>query len=461
MRNSTVFALGMAAIMAMPASASKVSPLEMMKHVKVRLNVNAGNAADKSEMRMTPRNDAGEKMKMSELAGKMKPGKTSTFGWDGNEWLPEDTYTYVYDRNGNVVAENAVDAEGFCSRTVSEYDSNDMVTLKMTTVSEDGTDFENSSKNKYEYDPILTKVITDREEWLWMANKGEWLQNGNNYRRIITRDEEVNITSSVIAVLFQGIYDPTQKVEVTYGEDGKACEISEQILNFNYETYEYYWEQGVKITDIVWERTDGQIYNVDDLFIGNNRIGSARYIDPDDMDMNVTVEYADDSEAYTATMSMTMDGMSVTGISEYTPLENGGYIGEGTTYFMDIEMYSSHEEYRYDEWGLMTLSLESETEDGYSYGQKSVGEVEYDAEGKPETYTVSQVYFDEEAGEEEMEYVIRAEYSDYVDVTDGSGVSSAGISEDAEKYYDLNGMPLSAPEKGRIVVTESGEKRVM
>ena len=445
MRNFTVLALGLAVAMGVPAAASTVSPLKMMNDVKARLT--AGKKV--KEPRRSPRKNVGEIMKVSELAGYMKPGMTKTYGWDGEDWMPEDTYTYVYDTKGNVTLENAVDAEGGCSRTVSEYDSNDMLKFKMTTVSEDGVDFRNSSKSEFEYDPILTKVITDRAEWIW--GDAEW-QPGNCYKRIITRDAEGNITSSVIAVLFQGIYDPTQRVEVVYGEDGKAAEISEQILTFDYDTYEYVWEQGVKISDIVWERTDGQIYDPEDIFMGNNRIGSARYEDPDGMDMNVTVEYAEGSEAYTATMAMTMDGMSVTATSEYIPLENGGYIGIGTTYFMGEEMYSSREEYRYDDWGLMTLSLESATEEGFTYGERTTGEVEYDSEGKPEVYTVSATYFDTEMEEEETEYVIRAEYSDYVDVTAGSGVSSVIAPEDSGWYYDLNGVRVSSPEKGRIVV---------
>lgn len=440
--------LGLAAVMAMPAAASKSSPLQMMKDVKARLT--AGKEG--KEMRKAPRKNAGEIRKMSEAARTIKPGMTRTYGWDGEDWMPEDTYTYVYDANGNVLTENAVDAEDFRSRTVNEYDSNGMLKFKMTTVSEDGSAFVNDSKSSFEYDPILTKVITDREEWLWEETEGEWQQTGNNYKRIITRDEYGNITSSVIAVFYLDIYDPTQKVEVTYGEDGKATEISEQLLDFDYSTLEYYWEQGVKITDIVWERTDGQIYNVDDLFIGNNRIGSAHYVDPDDLDMNVTVEYAEDSEAYTAMMTMTMDGMSVTAISKFTPLENDGYIGEGTTYYMDEVMFSSREEVRYDDWGLATLALESETEEGVTYGESTIGDVEYDEEGRPAVYTVSHTYFEDEY--EETEYVIRAEYSDYVDVTAGSGVSSVINTEEAGKYYDLNGVRISAPEKGRIVVKD-------
>lgn len=451
-----MFALGLAAMIAVPSGASTVSPLKMMKDVKMRLKaVNEGVGMRRTPRRNTKEDNSKEAMRISELARRMKPGTTKTFGWDGRDWMPDDTYTYAYDPEGHVTVENAEDVEGFLSRTVNEYDSNGMLKFKMTTVSEDGVVFENYSKSEFEYDPILTKVITERGEWLWM--EGEWQQVANNYKRIITRDDQGNITSCVIAVLFQGIYDPTMRLEVTYGPDGKAVEISEKSLSFNYDTYEYYWEQGTVISDIVWERTDGQIYDIEDIFMGNNRIGSAHYLDPDGLDMNVTVEYADDSEAYTATMSMTMDGMSVTATSEYIPLENDGYIGTGTTYFMGEEMYSSREEYRYDDWGLMTLSMESETEEGFTYGKRTIGEVEYDTEGKPTVYTISETFFDTELEEEETEYVIRAEYSDYIDVT--AGVSSVGIHEAHERWYDLNGMPVAAPEKGRIVVKE-GKKRI-
>ena len=446
----------MALLTVAPMSAEKVSPLRMMKEYGLR--VKSQGLRVRGEGSRVKDEESSVKEKVARMASphKMTPGVTKTFGWDGEQWMPEDTYSYTYDGKGNVTVENAENADGGYVRTVSEYDSNDMLTFKETKVSDNGTVYENNSKTSMAYDPILTKVITDREEWKWIDD--EWQQNGNNYRRIITRDGYGNITSSVIAVLFQGIYDPTQRVDVVYGEDGKACEISEQILNFNYDTYEYYWEQGVKISDIVWERTDGQIYNVDDLFIGNNRIGSARYVDPDGLDMNVTAEYADDSDAYTATMSMTMDDMTVTATSEYIPLENDGYIGIGTTYFMGEVMYSSREEVRYDDWGLMTLEYEEETEDDMTYYQKTVGDVEYDEEGRPEVYTISEAYVDEDTGKEMQEYVIRAEYSDYVDVT--NRVSSVENVPASEKRYDLNGLPVSTPEKGRIIVTESGEKRV-
>lgn len=462
MRNSTVLALGMAFAMAMPLVAQPNSPMKLMNDAKKKVfgmtsgvNVESPKAGAK-QIGNDNRKQVGL-MKMSELAKKMKPGTTKAYGWSKNKWELDDTYMYTYDTSGNVIVEVAKDKEGYYSKTVSEYNTNNKVTFKENMISRDGVKYENNKKSEFEYDPILTNIITQRLEWMWLQTglQYEWKPVGNTYKRIITRDEAGNITSVVIAVLYNGDFDPTQRLDITYGEDGKASTISEQILG--YDGKEFYWEQGVKISNIVWDRTDGQIYDPEDLFIGNNRIGSARYEDPDDLDMNVTVEYPDDSDAYIASMIMTMDGETITATSEYIPLENEGYISIGTTYFEGAELYSTREEYRMDDWGLMTLSYEEESEGGMTYGEGSVGEVEYDEEGKPLTYTIGEFFTEGNTDEKVINYVIRAEYSDYVDVTaavDGLDVDGAG----PVRYYNLQGMPVAHPEKGMILIQKQGEK---
>ncbi len=456
MRNFTFLGLGMMAALALPLTAEAVSPMNFMRDRKVRMEALSSHqfaqkATDEAQrMRRVALKDAdGARFRISELAKRLKPGTTKTFGWDGMEWVPEDTYTYIYDTAGNVTTELAEDLEGEFARTVSEYNDNGMVTLKETLVSSDGINFQNSKKSEFEYDPILTKVITERNELMWYMD--EWCQVGNCYKRIITRNEDGNITSVVIAVLFNGIYDPTQRLTITYGEDGTATEISEQVLNYDYESQEYFWEQSIRISNIVWENTDGQIYDAEDLFLGNNRIKTAHYDDIDDISMDIVVEYDAESPAYKITMDGSLDVEYLTAVTEYTPLENDGYILTGTTYMMEEELWSTREEVRYDDWGLMTLSEEWETEDGFSYGVSSVGEVEYDQEGKPLTYTVSETYVDWETEEEMTGYVIRAEYSDYVDVSQGSGAGMM-IEETGGRYYDLQGMPVARPEKGRILI---------
>ncbi len=458
MRNSTIVGLGLALIAALPVGAEAASPLKMFKTA-----CEAQNGSSKVRKSVGQEDVAKEYMKMSEMAAKFKPTVTKTYGWTGKKWVLDESITYTYDPSGLPMSEMSVDAEGDYSNTVYVYNENGKVTFKESKVSSNGVDFENYKKTEFDYDPVLTNVITRRTEWLWMDfGKGpDWQLVGNNYKRTITRDEAGNVTSVVISVLFGDYYDPTQRLDITYGDDGKATKISEQLLN--YDGREYFWEQGMLITDIQWENTDGQIYDPEDLFLGNNRIKSAHYEDVDDMSFDVNVEYASDNDGYTVTMNGAMGddemgSFEVGGTVVYTPLENDGYLMEGTTTFMGFVMYHSREELRYDDWGHMTLQYYEEEEDGEIFYEKTIGEVEYDAEGRPASYTVSEEYMDPNSGEVMLENAFRAEYADYVDVT--TGVGNPVAADGDVRYFNLQGLEVKAPAKGEILIKKQGEKVV-
>ncbi len=456
MRNSTIIALGTILFAALPTKAELSSPFRLLDQVKSGKCTAARQHAPKATQEALD-----SRMKLSEIASKLKPTVTKTYGWTGKKWLLDESITYTYDTSGNPIAELSVDNEGDYVSTVCEYDANGMVTFKESKVSRDGVNYDNYKKTEFEYDDILTNVITKRTEWLWMDyGKGyDWQLVGNNYKRIITRNDEGNITSVVIAVLFEGVYDPTIRVDITYGEDSKATTISEQILG--YDGSDYYWEQGLKITDIEWENTDGQIYDPENLFIGNNRIKSANYVDEDDMNFDVSAEYFVDSEAYNLTMKGVLEddemgGIEIVGTAEYTSLENDGYIMETSTSYMGFEAYTSKEEVRYDDWGHMTLSYMEEEEDDEVYYEKTIGTVEYDEEGRPISYTVSEEYLNS-FGKPVTENAFRAEYFDYIDVT--ASVEDLNTDVDSPvRYYNLQGMRVKHPESGAIVIKQIGNK---
>lgn len=456
MKNFTLIVMGLALMAALPVGAASTSPISVFKKTYEALH-------SETHAKKAPAAGVAAKgqMKLSEMAKKLKPGVTKTYGWTGKKWVLDDNITYTYDQAGNPLSELSLDSEGGYVNTVYEYDANGKVTFKESKVSRNGVDFSNYKKTEFEYDPILTSLITRRTEWLWMdfGNGLDWQLVGNNYKRTVERNADGNITSVVIAVLFQDIYDPTQRIDIAYGEDGKATTISEQVLNYDYSTQEYFWEQGVLITDIIWENTDGQIFDTEDIFLGNNRIKSAHYEDEDDLSFDVSVDYATDSEAYTVTMKAVMnyEGMGdfeMTGTVTFTPLENDGYLMEGSTSFMGFEMGGYKEELRYDDWGFMTLQYYEESEDDEVYYEKTVGEVEYDAEGLPASYTVSEGYMD--SGKEVMEKAFRAEYSDYVDVT--ASVSGLESADETVRYFNLQGVEVKSPSVGEILIKVVGGK---
>lgn len=446
MRNFTAITLGLGLLVSLPAMGNVTDGLSAgIKNFR-----SIGRAVCKGELKDVVVRDKG--VRMTAPHNKMKAQTMKTYGWWRDNWTPEDTYSYSYDTAGNIIVELVKDEEGYFSRTVSEYNDNGMVAFKETKTSSDGVNYENNMKTEFEYDHILTDVITKRTEWIWLDD--EWQLKGNNYKRVINRNEKGNVESVVIEVLYDGEYDPTQRLVITYGENGEAVEMAEEILD--YDGKEFFWEEGAKVTDIVWERTDGQLYDIEELFSGNNRVKSCHMIDGDGIAMDLTVDYAEGSDDYSASISMTMDGLTVKGVLEYTAYENGGGRMHLELGFMGMVVMSITEETQNDAWGLTTLQKVEESGYGETYTEGMRGEVEYDAEGKPVVYTISEFYTDEDTGEEVSEYVIRAEYSDYVDVT--TAVDSVDA-EDAVtgRYYNLQGMPIIAPEKG-VIVVKDGKK---
>lgn len=441
MRNLRVVGLGMSLFAAFTVGAEVTSPFSVFDHVRPEKVAEAKQKAPETSMNI------------SELASKLKPTFTKTYGWNGRRWVEDDAITYTYDAKGNPVSEVTLDGEGDYTRTEYVYNENGKVTYKESKVSRDGVNYTNYKKTEFEYDPILTNVITRRTEWLWMS--GDWLLVGNNYERRITRNENGNVTSVVIAVLFQGYYDPTQKLDITYGDNGEATTISEQLLN--YDGKEYFWEQGLKISDIEWETTDGQIYNAEMLFLGKNKIKSCHYNDGNDTDVDVTAEYSAENESYWVVMEGNMKGLPVVSTTAYRPLKNDGSISEVTITYMGEIVYNSRAEEEYDEWGHLLLSSDMEMEDDEIEEERVIGTVEYDESGVPVSYTVREEEVDHATGEVETTYVFRAEYYDYVDVT--TSVKDLDADIDAPvRYFNLQGMPVENPEKGIIVIKQTGNK---
>ena len=195
---------------------------------------------------------------------------------------------------------------------------------------------------------------------------------------------------------------------------------------------------------------------MDNIFAGSNRIKSGQMEDSDGLIFDLKVDYAAGG-AYTMSMTTNLNGMSMITTSEVTPLENDGYIVVTKAMFLGQVLLSMTQEARTDEWGLLILEQLSQEGMEGNYMEGTKGIVEYDAEGKPVTYTVISFNEDSESGESETEYVLRAEFSDYVDVTAGvSGVETEAVSP---RYYNLQGMPVTAPQKGTIVIC-NGKKTV-
>lgn len=387
-----------------------------------------------------------------------KPLHIKTFGWGGESWEPEDTYSYTYDTAGNVIREESTDYEETVVVTESEYNANNKLTSSLSKASRNGADFENYRKVSRSYDPIVTGLITENYEWIWIEEDKEWGQLANNYTRTVTRNADGNITEVTVAVLYEGVFDPTERLLITYGEDGKATTIIQEELTSS--GGEFVWKTGAMIKDIVWEETDGQITGAEDLFQGNNRVKSCTVIE-EDLEMPTTVEYAPDSESYIITMKATQGFLTLTSTISCTVKENGGYAIHMTLDTPLGIIMEQIEEMEFDDWGLQTRGyacyISGMPGDQTKEEQEVIGIVEYDADGFPATHTVIESFYDLEEDMTYSDYTFRAEYSDYVDVTAGASAIDGETASESE-YYTFTGLRVKNPTTGSLLIRRQGSR---
>lgn len=195
-----------------------------------------------------------------QAAEKWLPGKISYYLWDSNNfWVFNDEKTFSYNESGQLISK--------CHdnyKTVYEYNANGRC-ISETDCELQGRDYVNISKYLYTYDEVVTDFVVNEESYHWYG--GKWILD-NSYGYEITRNAEGNVTK--VESTGTG-YDTSEECcTIAYGRDGKASEIK---FTEDGGTMSY------TISDIVWERTDGQILEFDieseNFYSGRNRIKSA------------------------------------------------------------------------------------------------------------------------------------------------------------------------------------------
>lgn len=411
------------------------------------------------------KHDAGKlKAKAENAAAIWRASTTKTFGWDETEWVPDETYSMKYDNKGLVTEQESVDAEGLMSLETYTWNENGNLSTRFSKIKEsvDG-EYVNSQRLSREYDNVVTSFITFNNQDVWSDDA--W-QPSNNYKQTVTRDANGNVTLMERAVYFEGIYDPTYRLVVTYGEDGKASRIEEHNLDYDYDSDDYVWILSYVYDNIEWETTDGQILSTDNLLGGSNKIKSATLTDEDGFEINFEVEYQ--GEDYIQTYNYYDEDYEEqvyvkTTYSELDfsnePDSHGQY---GYRYYSEVkfvgddyeEEQAEIEEGIYDENDLIILEQYTVVFDGEEYVEDlREGQVEYDDEyGYPLVWTVKELDF----WEEELLNAFRCEYSDYIDAT--SKVDGIIVADNTPAiYYNLQGQRVANPSAG-LYIRVKGDK---
>lgn len=453
-----------AACMALTVSGAQAAPDSQGAHARklpkiFRSTLKKSDNLSKSNKAKTEKPNRAYALKAAEAAQLWCATTQKAYGWNGEEWELDETYDIQYDGNGQPVVRDITDFSGFITRETMTYNDNGMLSTRLTEEAESADDpFVESGKLSREYDTRVVNFITVNDQQM---KYGDSWQPSNAYTQTVTRNEDGNVVLMERAVWFQGVYDPTYRLMIEYGEDGKASRIEESNLVYDYDTDDFVWQSGQVITDIVWDRTDGQILSIDDICFGSNRISSFTGIDEYGMEGSATVEYFEDGGyeahlvAYDPIEDEDIDAWNV-----YTPLDENGscklenivnYIYDGYPYFTDVTIETNV----YDEYGLILLE-EVKCGDGLMtwIEGRIEGEVEYDVNyGYPLTWMLSE--YDPE--EYELYPVFMAEYSDYIGLTGIDSVKDNGRSSEEAVYYDMHGHKVSNPASG-LYIRRTGSK---
>ena len=364
--------------------------------------------------------------------------------WERNGWALDQVYTTSYTSAGQPAVDLITEGKSVIRET-NTYDVNGMLSKKLSEVSENGgVDFVNSRLQERIYDEVLTSVIVDHKDFLWIGS--QWEVSGNNYIRKITRDADGNITDVEIAPMFLGEYDPTQRLHIVYGADGKAETLTQSMLEYDYSSKEYVWAVSHTISDIVWERTNGQIVDIADIYSADNRILSAKMVSKTD-DVDIKAEYDDSQRSYAVTMTGTVQNYEgTTWVQEFTDIADNGSHKFVETFIMEEDGEQIMERYTdmaiYDSYGYATL-METVFTDGEveEVMAREIGEITYDETyGYPLVLITKGMEFDEDTDEPYMANLMKIEFSDYVDALAGiEDIAADGIASEPE-YFNIQGV---------------------
>lgn len=345
---------------------------------------------------------------------------------DGNTLIFSFDAYYVYNSQGQPVEMTTIDVDGVKQRTLTTY-ADGRATRELTEqlVGDNWTPVKLRERT---YDS-QTGVITSNVETNYFEGKE---MPGNCYRRVIRRNPAGAVYEVTISVLYQGRYEPTQKITI------KPNSISFSELEYVTGS----WRTTLEYTDIVWERTDGQIVTIDDLFTGANRLASAHFVNPNgnkpyyDYDITATYGEGNDFDCRITGLYQALEDAEV--IREYREtMEPDGSATYVMTTSYDIvdsaepaELY--REELKVDAWGLETLYCES----SWLEGEEPVVDVERTTDV---TYDSTIGYPLQAVASEDGQLITRIDFADYVDCTQLTSIREIAASGGGKIYFNLKG----------------------
>ncbi len=409
---------------------------------------------------------------------------------DGGEWIPSEEYTTTWTPQGypQVDLIKALDEEDTYSRVEYVYDEFGMLTEQTTYVGETADNLVPSSRRLKEYDPKMHNLLLNTIAESWDEAASAWVSAGASQRRVVTRDADGNVTSVQLELAYNGRYDPISKYEFFYGDDKKANNIVYSEMEFDYSTYEPVgWFEDLVYDNIEWYAFDGQIYDMDCIYEGNNKVKAFTQMYEGEPVVVSTVTYVGDTDDFTLVGRMT-DGVFE---QTWTNYPNGGYLSEvvQTTEGVDGSVEKYVESAMFNELGNDLLGIQYTIYDGVlEFGTYLKGEEVLDpATELPVTYIQREFMPLEEGGDEEeyfalsrmtvdeitapldelegdWEDFVKIEYSDYqIAGTGAVDKIATDIADGKAEYFTIDGRRVNGTPASGLYIrrTATGAQKVL
>ena len=392
-----------------------------------------------------------------------------SYNSENNTWFYPHTTKYTYNEAGQVLT--ATTDNDY--REYSYDESGNLVKYSSYYIQEGEKKL--SQVCEYVYDDVVKNLVIKEVVTWYDSFTGE--ASGSSIHGVeITRNSDGNITKLQDYSEWDGYKRYDEAMVIEYGADKKAVKITE------------YYEDEVEteLSDIVWERTDGQIltYEYDDyngdMYFSNNRIASATIKDEDfPQPGKFTATY--DGDSYHSKLMVGDDRaleIDFKCIEKFAAGENfeDQYSYDYTSFEAEFEYEEETDSYyiestddvieenRANAFGINLYNRRETTHrypspqhqyDPYTEVEESKSEVTYD-----ETfgYPLSEVHYRTPYGSSELEPTSRYTYSDYVNV-DPAGVITVEATDNADgeaEYFNLQGVRVQGKPAPGIYVCRKG-----
>lgn len=404
---------------------------------------------------------------ITENTPQMKPAHEEEWLYEDGGWFKAGDYYYTYDASGNKIIEKYSDGEGV-SNTVSEYDSNNNAVSIITSYSEDGTEFVNSTKRLRTYDEKVADLIVDSQSFTW--DNGDWslVSDGYTYKRKVVRNDKGFITGVLIESYFMGNYEQQLKSTLTYNSDGLAQTWMFEELGYADGGKELVMKEVFTLTDMSWYTTDGQILVMDDLsdFFTDkyNRLKGATVYSGGKITGTVEATYSENGD-YIYTYNYTTEPYAKEVYSHSVTDENGSYV-ETTMAYEDLnaDHQLSDDELVFEETLTVLKDCYGRVVDEYAVADEEVqfrGKYDYTYSEEYGSYPLEQIFYDYDFKTSQFVPFLKIVASDFYDVT--SSIDEVALSDELSDVaiYNIQGMKLNVDEKdlapGLYIVKKAGK----